>query len=153
MLTDIVAIGLHNEFKRLLEGATGVSELILAISVDMRAFSTFSKKTDSYLVGVFVKQVYKRIIEQYFPNPAFFKSPGDGLLIVLSCNESNILDLVPNAVSTCLKLIEEFKSFFEKDHLVNFPVPNRIGIGIARGPVTRLESEGKILDYSGNTLK
>jgi hypothetical protein len=36
--------------------------------------------------------------------------------------------------------------------MVNFDVPVSIGIGLARGPATRLESEGKILDYSGNTL-
>lgn len=143
---------MHREFKKLLEGAKGVSELIVAVFIDIRGFSSFSKKTESLLVGVFIKQVYKRILDAYFPNSTFFKPTGDGLLIILACDESNVKDVVAKAIAACHKIVQDFSSLCKQDPVVNFPVPDRIGIGVARGPATRLESEGKILDYSGHTL-
>ncbi len=73
-------------------------------------------------------------------------------MVVIAYDEFNVKDVVANAMATCHKLLGEFNTFFKEEPVVNFSVPNRIGIGVARGPATRLEAEGKILDYSGNTL-
>jgi hypothetical protein len=92
------------------------------------------------------------IIEKYFQNSTFFKSTGDGMMIVLSVDESNVKEVVANAVLTSFQLVTDFGSLCKNQPVFNFEVPDRIGIGVARGPATRLESEDKILDYSGNTL-
>ena len=36
--------------------------------------------------------------------------------------------------------------------MVNFEVPGKLGIGVARGAATRLSSDGEVLDYSGRPL-
>jgi hypothetical protein len=36
--------------------------------------------------------------------------------------------------------------------MINFPVPSKVGIGIARGSVSKIVSGDKILDYSGAVL-
>jgi hypothetical protein len=36
--------------------------------------------------------------------------------------------------------------------MVNFPVPKKLGVGIARGSATRLISDGGVLDYTGRCL-
>jgi class 3 adenylate cyclase len=143
---------LHREFKKLLEKAKGVSELIVAIFIDVRGFSSFSKTTDHYSVGLFVRQIYRRIIDEYFPNSTFFKPTGDGLLVVLAYDEHDVRDVVSNAIMTCSKIVEDFGTFLKSDPLINFPTPTQVGIGVARGAATRLESEEKILDYSGHIL-
>lgn len=143
---------MHKEFRELLEHAKGVSELIVAVFIDVRGFSSFSKNTDSLAVGLFVKHMYKRIIETYFSNPTFFKPTGDGLLVVLEYDESNVKDVVASTITTCCKIVGDFSTFFKDEPVVNFIVPDRIGIGVARGPATRLSSEDKTLDYSGHVL-
>jgi hypothetical protein len=56
-------------------------------------------------------------------------------------------------VRVSLKLVREFKGICKNDPMLNFDVPERIGIGIARGAATRLISkDGRILDYSGRPL-
>jgi class 3 adenylate cyclase len=151
-VAEYVRTELHREFKNLLETAQGSSEMIVAIFIDVRGFSSFSRTADSVQVAIFIKEVYKKIINTYFPDATFFKPTGDGLLIVLACYEKNVEKLVPSAISKCQEIVNGFSIFCKGTHLINFPVPDRVGIGVARGPATRLESEGKILDYSGNTL-
>lgn len=36
--------------------------------------------------------------------------------------------------------------------MINFPVPQHLGIGVARGSATRLVSDGLVLDYTGRCL-
>ena len=38
------------------------------------------------------------------------------------------------------------------DYMINFPVPQKLGVGIARGSATRLISDGGVLDYTGRCL-
>jgi class 3 adenylate cyclase len=143
---------LHREFRSLLAGAKGSSEFAIVVNVDIRGFSAFSKSVDSVQVAVFIKKVYKRLIEDYFPSASFFKPTGDGLLIVLTHDEDNLREVLTVAVGASLKLVAEFPQLCAGDHMINFPVPDKVGVGIARGTVSKITSADKILDYSGAVL-
>jgi len=143
---------MHKEFKRLLENATGESERVIVVIIDIRGFSPFCKDVDSADVALFVRKVYTKLIDEYFPNASFFKSTGDGLLITVRYTEENLKEVATNTMISCLKALKDFPSLCAGDHMINFPVPQMIGIGLSRGAVCRLVSRGKILDYSGRAL-
>jgi hypothetical protein len=48
--------------------------------------------------------------------------------------------------------VGDFKTLCAADPLINFAVPDRIGIGVARGAASRLHSGNLTLDYSGRVL-
>lgn len=79
---------MHREFKELLKDATGMSEYVIAVNLDIRGFSSFSKKVESPDVALFIKKVYSKLLDGYFPNASFFKPTGDGLLLTIPYNES-----------------------------------------------------------------
>ena len=81
---------MHREFRELLEKATGFSEFVVAINVDIRGFSPFSKTVESPEVAMFIKRVYMKLIDEYFSNASFFKPTGDGLLVILPYTEENL---------------------------------------------------------------
>lgn len=74
---------MHTEFRKLLDDVTGVSEFVLAVNIDIRGLSSFSMRVESPETAIYLKRVYTRIIEDYFPNASFFKPTGDGLLIIV----------------------------------------------------------------------
>lgn len=137
---------MHRELKKLLEKATGFSEFIVAVNIDIREFSLFSMKVESSETAIFIKKVYKKLIDEYFPNASFFKPTGDGLLIILPYIEENLKEVVTNTIKSCLKILVDFGSFCTNDPMINFGVPGRVGIGLSRGAACRLISENKILD-------
>ncbi|MFQ5868227.1 MAG: adenylate/guanylate cyclase domain-containing protein [bacterium] len=143
---------MHKVFRKLLEDATGVSEFIIAVNLDIRGFSLFSKKVESPDTAMFIKKVYMRLIDNYFPNASFFKPTGDGLLIILPYTEKDLQDVAENTINSCLKVLKEFGTFCVNDPMINFEVPRKVGIGLSRGTACRLVSESKILDYSGRVL-
>ena len=49
-------------------------------------------------------------------------------------------------------LVEAFGQITANDFMINFPVPQRLGVGVARGTATRLASGGQVLDYTGRCL-
>jgi hypothetical protein len=57
---------MHTEFRKLLDDATGVSEFVLAVNIDIRGFSSFSMRVESPETAIYLKRVYTRIIEDYF---------------------------------------------------------------------------------------
>ena len=145
--------GLHREFRALLEQAIGVSDQIIAIFIDIRSFSAFSKTTDSADVATFVRHVFRKIIAEYFADATFYKSTGDGLMVVVSYqHSSDVKATIAHVFEKCQEILTAFQNFSADEPRVNFAVPNRIGIGIARGSGCKLESEGKTLDYSGHVL-
>jgi len=50
---------MHREFRELLERATGFSEFVVAVNVDIRGFSPFSKTVESPEVAMFIKSLYE----------------------------------------------------------------------------------------------
>ncbi|MFC2000306.1 adenylate/guanylate cyclase domain-containing protein [Chloroflexota bacterium] len=143
---------MYDDLRKLLPKATGTSEFIIAVSMDIRGFSSFSKAIESTSVAVFLRKVYLTLIEAYFANASFIKPTGDGLLVTIPYSESNLSEVVTNTVANSLKVVENFGSFCENDPMVNFEVPRNIGIGLARGTVCCISSENKTLDYSGRVL-
>ena len=77
---------------------------------------------------------------------------GDGLLLTIAAESNVVAENVRNTFAACLKVVNEFSSFCSEDAMINFEVPNRIGIGLSRGPVCRLVSGTKTLDCSGKVL-
>ncbi len=147
---------MHRRFRGLLADAKGYSELIVAVFVDVRGFSSFSRRVDSREVGLYATKLYLRLIDDYFPDADFWKSTGDGLLIVVKIDdESQSLTRAQAIIQTCFRLLEQAPSLFEGDFLINFTPPTTLGIGIARGSACRIatpEPEGETLDYSGHVL-
>jgi len=143
---------MHRELRSLLENATGKSEFVIAINIDIRGFSTFSKSVDSFEAAMFLKKVYVKLIDEYFPNASFFKPTGDGLLIVVPYTEENPKEDVTNAIKACLSVLGDFGSFCVGDPMIYFEVPERVGIGLSKGVACCLTSEGKKLDYSGKAI-
>jgi len=137
---------------KLLEKATGVSEFIVAINLDIRGFSNFSKKVESLDVAMFIKRVYIKIVDKYFRNASFFKPTGDGLLITISYTEDNLTQTVRGTMVSCFNVLSDFSLFCANDPMINFEVPNKIGIGLSRGTACCLRSGNKTLDYSGHVL-
>ena len=141
---------MHRELRNHLRSASGSSEFVIAVNVDIRGFSSFF--SDSSQAAAFLSSAYTRILDNYFPDVSFFKPTGDGLLIVKSVVASTGPDDLNRIVSGCLKLDEQFEHICQEDWLINFGTPSRVGIGIARGTATRLASGELTLDYSGYPL-
>jgi len=137
-----------------LETATGRSEFVIAASIDIRGFSSFSMSVESSELAMFLKTVYRKIINEYFPKACFFKPTGDGLLIVTAYTQENLKKVVANTISASLELLRDFSSFCDREPTMYFKsrVPRKLGIGLSRGVVLRLVSDDKTLDYSGRAL-
>lgn len=143
---------MHRTIRKLLDDATGVSEFIIALNVDIRGFSSFSKEIESPDAAMFIKRVYISIIDNYFADASFFKPTGDGLLITVPYDEKELKPIARRTISSCGKLLSDFGSLTTNDPMINFEVPRRIGIGISRGTACRLTAKGKTIDYSGRVL-
>lgn len=143
---------MHRQLKALLHDAQGASNPVIAINLDVRGFSSFSKLTESADAAMFLRCVYIRLIDGYFSEASFFKPTGDGLLVIYNLTPDTVEQAVSNTVRTCLSILKDFSSFCDNDAMVNFDVPDKIGIGLARGAATSLVSKKKILDYSGRPL-
>lgn len=127
---------------------------MVATFLDIRSFSTFSEKGESFDTATYLSSVYSTILATYFPNASYFKPTGDGLLIIHDLPDDR--DHVPYAVSEilsqCAALVEAFSRITADDYMINFPVPQRLGAGVARGTATRLMSGDYVLDYTGRCL-
>jgi hypothetical protein len=143
---------LHREFRSLLDSATGVHEFIIALNADIRGFSTFCREVQDPQAVLVIKKIYKKLIDEYFPDASFFKPTGDGLLIAMTCTETNAEQVIPQALITSLRVLKDFPKFCEGEAMIRFKVPQRIGIGLSMGPACRIVAEDKTLDYCGRVL-
>jgi class 3 adenylate cyclase len=145
---------MHREFISLLQDAVGSSQPVVAINLDIRGFSAFSQAVDSHDAAIFISRVYRKLIEQYFPDSSFVKPTGDGLLVVVGYSEKDVNEIMAASVKTCVDVVRNFPAFLVGDSMISFDVPKKIGIGLSRGTACRLfsERENKTLDYSGRVL-
>lgn len=143
---------MNGNFREALDNATGQSESVIVVFVDIRGFSAFSKNRDSHDIALYIKRVYMQLIDEYFPYATFHIPTGDGLLIVVSYDGKTLPDKCKEVIQSCLLCHKEFADICKGDHMINFDVPKRIGIGVSRGTVCCLKSGNKILDYSGHRL-
>ena len=51
-----------------------------------------------------------------------------------------------------MTLVDTFGQITADDYMINFAVPQKLGVGVARGSATRLVSDGGVLDYTGRCL-
>jgi class 3 adenylate cyclase len=143
---------MHRELKQLLSTARGESHLVVVVFLDVRGFSSFAKIAESSEAALFLRSMYEQILDNYFPNAAFFKPTGDGLMIILDYEAASLSDVVNHAVASSISLVNDFPELTSGDPMINFEVPGSLGIGLARGAATALISDGKVLDYSGRPL-
>jgi len=143
---------MHRQFRDALNDAEGHSEYIAAVIGDIRGFSSFSIRQESPEVATYIKRVYIRLIDDYFPSASFWKSTGDGLLMTFRYSNKDVQDVINSIVKACIRSHREFANICEGDPMVNFDVPTGIGFGIARGTACRLVSGEHVLDYSGDLL-
>ena len=145
---------MHKEFKRLLGSATGKSEHVIVVNLDIRGFSSFCKNVDSLDVATFITMVYSKILDEYFKNASYYKPTGDGLIIIIPYVNDNLKERVNSILEMCVNIVDNFSSFFVNEGMINFPTPIKVGIGIARGSACCIIDlkEDKVLDYSGSIL-
>jgi len=148
---------MYSEFRALLEKASGKQEHVVAANIDIRGFSAFCTAVESVDVALFLSNVYKKLIDRYFPDAPFIKPTGDGLLIVVPIapyTDENFKKTAADTIETCLKALEAFGSVCEEDLTVYFKdrIPRRLGVGLSMGSVCRLVSNDKTIDYSGRAL-
>lgn len=145
---------MHQQLKALLHDATGSSCRVIVVFLDIRGFTSFAGTNDSTECAAFLRAMYTNIIDNYYPDAVFFKPTGDGLMVILHHpdNDDALTEAVRTCVSTSIRLVVDFPSIAASDLMVNFRTPQSLGIGIARGSVTRLHSGEFTLDYSGKYL-
>lgn len=143
---------MHRLFRKALDNATGVSQPIIAVIIDIRGFSTFSKECDSVDVAAFIRKVYMKIIDEYFPFASFYKSTGDGLLLTIPWEEKDLGEVSQKVLASCISCHSEFGNICTGDPAINFKVPDKIGIGVARGSACCLVCGNRIIDYAGRLL-
>lgn len=143
---------MHKIFRRLLDTAIGESQFVIVVIIDIRGFSAFSQKQESPDTAMFIKRVYMRLIDSYFDFASFYKSTGDGLLFAIPFDENNLKEMVGKTIASCIDCHADFGNICDNDPMINFEVPDKIGIGVARGTACCLVSGENIIDYSGRLL-
>jgi len=143
---------MHRKVKKLLKSATGSSEFVISVNLDIRGFYSFNQNVESPDAAMFIKKVYMRLIDDYFSNAAFFKTTGDGLLVIITYTEKNLQKVAQNTIDSCFRALKDFSSFFMDDPMINFETPGQIGIGLSRGTAYCLSTNNEILDYLGKPL-
>ncbi len=154
MSTVADTVQLHQRLRELLPSAHAESCQVVATFLDIRGFSTFAAKGESFDSALYLRAVYSKILSSYFPNADFFKPTGDGLLLIheLPHEAAQVPPIVSSILARCVSLVDDFGDLTAEDYMVNFAVPQRLGVGVARGSVTRLVSNGYLLDYTGRCL-
>lgn len=132
--------------------AQGISQFVIVVFVDVRGFSKFSKSHESPDIAMFLKRFYLELIDKYFQKASFFKPTGDGLLMTFPYNDKTLYEVAMYVIQAIMMCLNEFPSMLEGDPMINFPVPENIGFGVARGTACCLYSGQTIIDYSGHLL-
>jgi class 3 adenylate cyclase len=143
---------MHKILKAALPNATGHSEFVIVVVADIRGFSAFSRQHESPDIAMYVKRVYMKLIDAYFPAASFYKTTGDGLLATVPYDEKTLSETANQTLESCLRCVDEFGSICQDDAMVNFPTPNLVGFGLTRGTACCLASADMVLDYSGHLL-
>ena len=138
--------------RSLLDDAVGKSEFVIVVVADIRGFSQFSQSNESPDVAMYIKRVYMRLIDKYFPFGNFFKATGDGLLVTIPFDEKTLQEMARKTIESALACHKDFSQICKGDPMVNVETPERIGIGIARGTACCIVSGDEIVDYSGHLL-
>jgi len=141
---------LNAEWVDLLKDAHGRSEYVIVVAIDIRGFTSFCERQRDRHVATYIKKVYMKILNDYFPESTFSKPMGDGLFLTIRYGEENLVDLVNTVVDSSIKLVDDFETLLVGDPMITYIVPDRIGIGLTRGSACCIVADNdKIIDYSG----
>jgi GTP cyclohydrolase III len=111
---------MSKQLRNQLDKAKGTAQHIVALMFDVRDFTDFCQKADSYDVANFVRRIYIKAIDEYFPDGSYYKPTGDGLLVILPCSREQIKETVNDIVKRSLKFVKDFNSLCKKDPLIYF---------------------------------
>jgi class 3 adenylate cyclase len=145
-------LSMEKEFKEQLRGADGQSRHVIVVFLDVRGFSSFARIAESTDTAEFLKSAYLKILDQFFPDAEFVKPTGDGLLVIYGYDRETLTEAIREAVDRSVSLVEAFPTICAEDPMVNFTVPERLGIGLSRGSATALVAGETPLDFSGRPL-
>lgn len=144
---------MHRDLRDLLHSAEGQSQKVVVLFLDVRGFTSFAGIAESTDAADFLKSTYIRMLDQYFTDAVYFKLTGDGMMVIYNfTDEDTLTSSLRKAVNSSLALVQAFPSITKDDRMINFPVPQSLGVGLARGSATVISSGGKILDYTGRPL-
>jgi class 3 adenylate cyclase len=143
---------MHRELRGRLSEAAGSSRWIFVAVVDIRDFSKFAEERESVETAYYLRQTYTKLLDDYFPEASFFKLTGDGVMVIFEHQPHEFEETARSVVSAALRLVDEFPGLNAQDPMLRFRTPTRVGIGIARGAASRLESGEYTLDYAGRVL-
>lgn len=143
---------MNSTFTELISQAKGRSEWVIVIFFDIRDFSRFSERVEAPNIALYLKKVFTKVIDNYFPSAFFCKSTGDGLLIIHTFDDDNLQEVLNQVINSCIKLHEDFPNLVKDEPIINFETPSRIGIGVTRGTACCLYSGDNTIDYSGKII-
>ena len=106
---------MHRQFRQLLPEAQGESGFVISVFVDIRGFSAFSQATESPDTAMYIKRVYQRLIDEYFPFASFYKPTGDGLLLIVPYSESSLAETSMKTLTGALNCHEQFSTLCTDD--------------------------------------
>jgi hypothetical protein len=129
---------LHERLRELLPTAQAESCQVVATFLDIRGFSTFSARGESFDSALYLRSVYSEILASHFDDSDFFKPTGDGLLLIheLPADAQRVPSIVSSILARSVALADDFGDITAEDYMVNFAVPQQLGVGIARGSAT-----------------
>jgi class 3 adenylate cyclase len=133
-----------------LQSARGRAEQVIVTFVDVRSFSAFSSIRDSVDIGLYVRRLFLSLIDVFFPHASYYKSTGDGMMIIYPYDETDLARVSEHVIEASMKLQEQFAELAASDNMITFETPKECGIGINRGTVCCIESNGETLEYSGH---
>src|SRR5271167_3529599 len=101
---------LHEQLRGLLPTAHAESCQVVATFVDIRGFSSFAAKGESFDSALYLRSVYAAILTSYFPDVDFFKPTGDGLFLVHEPppEAPKVPAVVSSVLARCVRLVDEF---------------------------------------------
>ncbi|MCE5180245.1 MAG: hypothetical protein LLG15_00440 [Betaproteobacteria bacterium] len=145
MLDDLI-----NKFR----DAEGRSEFVIIVVCDIRNFSGFSTEREAPEMAIFISKFYEKLLSDYFTDAVFAKPTGDGLIMAFKhkSNQADLLIVAESVLNKCLKAVADYPAMLTNDLMINFPLPPKIGFGVARGTAFCLFAGEEIIDYSGQIL-
>lgn len=145
---------LHERLRELLGSAQASTCQVVATFLDIRGFTLFSARGDSFDAAAYLRAFYTNVLSFVFSDAAFFKPTGDGLLLIheLPHEETAVAEVISSILKRSVTLVQDFGHIADDDLMVNVDTPQQLGVGIARGSATRLVSGDSVLDYTGRCL-
>lgn len=132
--------------------AAGRSSLVssvhaLVLIYDIRGFTRASRRLGTADLGSFAKAAHRVVTDCFGTHPpSFLKNLGDGYLVIWETGDTPSTDLVQEVVGSAIRARKAYETFAREKQAAGLPIPQRIGIGVAFGEVSKHD------DYYGVAL-